>query len=112
MSHGRLDLVHYVYRSLSAWAMNARLFRRVIEHCGVGIAIGDEAFEVDVPLVAHVLRLKVPFVMIFDSVGTDAMTGRVHESVGAWALDALWSLDYFVYARGPHSADFIGEAEA
>ena len=31
MSHGRLDLVHYVYRSLPAWAMNARLFRRVVD---------------------------------------------------------------------------------
>ena len=111
MSHGRLDLVHYVYRSLPAWAMNARLFRRVVNHYGVDIAIGDEAFEVDVPLVAHVLHLKVPFVMIFDFVGTDAMTGRVHDRVGAWALNALWSLDRFVYARGAHSAIFIGELE-
>ena len=111
MSHGRLDLVHYVYRSRPAWAMNARLFRRVSDHYGVDIAIGDEAFEVSVPLVAHVLRLKVPFVMIFDFVGTDAMTGAVHDRVGAWLLNALWPLDRLVYARGPHSALFIGELE-
>ena len=111
MRHGRLDLVHYVYRSLPSWAMNARLFRRVVDQYGVDIAIGDEAFEVDVPLVAHVLHLKVPFVMIFDFVGTDAMTGKVHDRLGAWILNALWALDRFVYARDPHSAMFIGEPE-
>ena len=58
MSRGRLDLVHYVYRSLPAWATNARLFHRVVRRYGVDIAVGDEAFEVDVPLVAHVLPFK------------------------------------------------------
>ncbi len=111
MRDGRLDLVHYVYRSLPAWAMNARLFHRIINSYGVDIAIGDEAFEVDVPLVARVLRPKVPFVMIFDFVGTDAMTARMHDRIGAWVLNALWSLDRFVYAHGPHSAMFVGEVE-
>ena len=111
MSRGRLDLVHYVYRSLPAWATNARLFHRVVRRYGVDIAVGDEAFEVDVPLVAHVLHVDVPFVMIFDFVGTDAMTGRLHDRLGAWILNALWALDRFVYARGPHSALFIGEPE-
>lgn len=111
MSHGRLDLVHYVYRSLPAWATNARLFHRIIERYRVDIAVGDEAFEVDVPLVVHVLRLKVPFVMIFDFVGTDAMTNRMHDRVGAWILNALWSLDHLVYAHGLHSAMFVGELE-
>jgi hypothetical protein len=108
---GRLDLVWYVYRSLPAWAMNARLFRRVLQRRDIDIAIGNEAYEVDIPLVAHVLRLRVPFVMIFDFVGTDAMTGRVLDRTGAWLLNALWSLDRFVYGRGGHSAVFIGELE-
>jgi hypothetical protein len=108
---GRLDLVRYVYRSLPAWAMNARLFRRVVRRYDIDLAIGNEAYEVDVPLVAHVLRLKVPFVMIFDFVGTVAMTKSPLEGAGAWILNALWSLDGFVYGRGQHSALFIGELE-
>lgn len=111
MKQGRLDLVHYVYRSLPAWVMNARLFRRVVGKYAVDAAIGDEAFEVDVPLVAHLLRVRVPFVMIFDFVGTDAMTTRVHDRLGAWFLNALWALDRFVYTGHPHSAVFIGEVE-
>jgi UDP:flavonoid glycosyltransferase YjiC (YdhE family) len=57
------------------------------------------------------LRLPMPFVMIFDFVGTDAMTRRVPDRVGAWILNALWSLDGSVYDRGRHSAIFIGELE-
>jgi hypothetical protein len=108
---GRLDLVRYVYRSLPAWAMNACLFRRVVGRYDIDIAIGNEAYEVDIPLVAHMLRLQVPFVMIFDFVGTDAMTARVADRLGAWILNALWSLDRFVYTRAHHSAMFIGELE-
>ena len=109
--NGRLDLVWYVYRSLPAWAMNARLFRRVVRRYDIDIAIGNEAYEVDIPLVAHALRLQVPFVMIFDFVGTDAMTTRVPDRAGAWILNALWSLDRSVYGRRRHSALFVGELE-
>ena len=109
--NGSLDLVRYVYRSLPAWAVNARLFRRVVRRYHIDIAIGNEAYEVDMPLVAHILRLPMPFVMIFDFVGTDAMTMRVRDRVGAWILNALWSLDRFVYGHGRHSAMFIGELE-
>ena len=111
LRNGRLDLVWYVYRSLPAWAMNARLFRRAVRRHDINIAIGNEAYEVDIPLVAHLLRLPVPFVMIFDFVGTDAMTTGVPDRVGAWMLNALWSLDRFVYGGGRHSALFIGELE-
>lgn len=111
LRNGRLDLVWYVYRSLPAWAMNARLFRRVVRRHDIDIAIGNEAYEVDIPLVAHLLRVPVPFVMIFDFVGTDAMRMKVPDRVGAWILNALWSLDRLVYGRGRHSAMFIGELE-
>jgi len=111
MRHGQLDLVRYVYRSLPAWAMNALLFRRVVGRYAVDVTVGDEAFEVSVPLVAHLLRLRTPFVMIFDFVGTDAMTHGVLDRAGAWFLNALWSLDRYTFTGRPHSALFIGELE-
>lgn len=101
---GRLDLVRYVYRSLPAWAMNACLFRRIIRSHDIDIAIGDEAYEVDIPLVMHALRLPVPFVMILDFVGTDPMTTKAVDRAGAWLLNALWSLDGRVYGGARHPA--------
>ncbi len=109
--NGGLDLVHYVYRSLPAWTANALLFREIVVRHAVDIAVGDEAYEVDIPLIMRVLRLPVPFVMIFDFVATDAMTTKPADRVGAWLLNALWSLDGGVYGGGRHSAVFIGEPD-
>jgi hypothetical protein len=108
---GRLDLVRYVYRSLPSWVVNARLFRAAVESCDVDIAVGDEAWEVDIPLALRALRLPVPFVMIFDFVGCDVVVPDLLDRFGAYGLNALWALDAFVYDGGRHSAIFIGEPE-
>ena len=106
---GRLNLVAYVYRSLPSWMVNARLFKAVLESRAIDVAIGNEAYEVDIPLILRILRLRVPFVMIFDFVATDPMTPNLPERFGAWCLNALWSLDGGIYDGDPHSAIFIGE---
>jgi len=108
---GRLDLVHYAYRSLPAWAANALLFRDIMKSLDVAIAIGNEAYEVDIPLIMHVLRLPAPFVMIFDFVAMDAMTAKAVDRVGAWLLNVVWSLDRWVYGAARHSAIFVGEPD-
>ena len=113
---GRLNLVRYVYRSLPSWARNTLLFRAAVHTYGIDITVGNEAWEVDIPLVAGVLRLPVPFVMIFDFVGCDTMTPSLLDSVGAYGLNALWALDGRIYHdRGGdghgHSALFIGEPD-
>jgi hypothetical protein len=108
--NGQLDLVRYVYRSLPAWAANALLFQRIVTAHQVDIAVGNEAYEVDIPLVMGVLRPAIPFVMIFDFVATDAMSQNVFDRAGAWLLNALWALDGRVYGGPRNSAIFIGEA--
>ncbi len=108
--NGQLDLVRYVYRSLPAWAANALLFQRIVTAHQVDIAVGNEAYEVDIPLIMGLLRPVVRFVMIFDFVATDAMSRNVFDRVGAWFLNALWSQDGRVYGGPRHSAMFIGEA--
>lgn len=108
---GQLNLVRYVYRSLPSWAVNTRLIMGAVDSCAIDVVVGNEAWEVDIPLVMHVLPLRTPFVMIFDFVGCDAMTDSLVDRVGAYGLNALWSLDAFVYHGRRHSALFIGEPE-
>jgi hypothetical protein len=86
-----------------------RLFRSALKSYGIDIAVGNEAWEVDVPLVMGILRLRVPFVMIFDFVGVDTMTPNLLDRAGAYLLNATWTLDRRVYNGRPHSAIFIGE---
>jgi hypothetical protein len=108
---GELNLVRYVYRSLPSWAANMRLFAAALRTGQADVAVGDEAWEVDIPLVLRVLRLPVPFVMIFDFVGCDATVPNPLDHLGAYGLNALWALDGTVYDGGRHSAVYIGEPE-
>lgn len=107
---GGLDLVRYVYRSLPAWAANARLFRGIMRSQEVDIAVGNEAYEIDVPLILGLLSLPAPFVMMFDFIATEAMSANPVDRVGAWLLNLLWALDRRVYDGSRNSAVFIGEA--
>lgn len=107
--HGQLNLVRYVYRSFPSWVVNARLFNGVVKSYEIDIAIGNEAYEVDIPLILRILRMHVPFVMIFDFVGTDATTLNPLDHLGAYFLNAMWAMDGTVYDGAPHSAIFIGE---
>lgn len=108
---GQLDLITYIYRSLPAWAYNARLFRHVIEDYGVDLVIGDETWEIVIPLNLHLLHPRVPFVMLFDFVGTEAVTSRAFDRVRSYLLNAVWSRDAKAFAGGPYSEVFIGEIE-
>jgi UDP-N-acetylglucosamine:LPS N-acetylglucosamine transferase len=109
--NGQLNLVRYVYRSLPSWFLNARLFSGVVKSYDIDIAIGNEAYEVDIPLVLRILHMRVPFVMIFDFVGSNATTSNLFDHLGAYILNAMWALDGRVYDGKPHSAIFIGEPD-
>lgn len=99
--NGQLNLVRYVYRSLPSWVANARLFSRVVRDEEINLAIGNEAYEVDIPLVLRILCLRVPFVMTFDFVGSDATTSNPFDLLGAYILNARWALDRWVYDGAP-----------
>jgi UDP-N-acetylglucosamine:LPS N-acetylglucosamine transferase len=109
--NGQLNLVRYVYRSLPSWAANARLFRKILDSHEINVAVGNEVYEVQVGLTLRLLRVRVPFVMIFDFVGTDATTANPLDQLGSWALNAIWAGDGRVFQGNPHSAIFIGELE-
>jgi len=109
--NGQLNLVRYVYRSMPSWLRNASLFRKIIRTHKIDLVVGNEAYEIDIPLVMGVLHLDIPFVMIFDFVGTDPTTGNIFDHIGSFILNATWACDNRIYGKGIHSAIFIGEAD-
>jgi Glycosyltransferase family 28 C-terminal domain len=111
MRGGNLNLVRYVYRSLPALWTNRGIVKAAVATHDVDIVVGDEAWEIGVPLVAHALRLPVPFVLLTDFVGLDVMGSNPVDQLGAWGLNALWSFDGAVYNGRPHSAVFVAEIE-
>ncbi len=109
--NGELNLVRYVYRSFPSWARNAILFRKIIKKYDIDLIIGNEAYEIDIPLVMGILKIPVPFVMIFDFVGTDPTNSNILDRSGSFILNAMWACDSRIYGSGKHSAIFIGEAD-
>lgn len=109
--NGQLNLVRYVYSSFPAWVSNAILFRKILRKYNIDIVIGNEAYEIDVPLVMGILHISVPFVMIFDFIGTDPTTVNIFDRIGSFLLNSLWACDSRIYGSSKHSAIFIGEAE-
>jgi hypothetical protein len=111
MRNGQLDLVRYVYRSFPSWAHNMALIKGVVRRYGVDLVVGNEAWEVDVPLILRLLRMPVPFVLITDFVGIDVVGSNLVDRLAAYPLNVLWSFDRTVYVGGKHSAIFIGELD-
>jgi UDP-N-acetylglucosamine:LPS N-acetylglucosamine transferase len=109
--NGQLNLTRYVYSSFPAWAANMRLIRSALKAHAIDLAVGNEAWEVDVPLTLGILRLDIPFVMITDFLGVDAVTSNGLERLGAYLLNVMWTQDKRIYRDGPHSAIFIGEVD-
>lgn len=109
--NGQLNLVRYVYRSFPSWISNANLFRKVIRKYNIDLVVGNEAYEIDIPLVMGILHISVPFVMIFDFIGTDPTTDNIVDKIGSCLLNTMWACDSRIYGRGKHSAIFIGEAD-
>ncbi len=108
---GQLNLVRYVYRSLPSWAKNARLLSKILDAHEIDVAVGNEVYEAHIGLILRLLRIQVPFIMIFDFVATDAMTRSPLDRIGAWLLNVIWAADSRVYRGSPHAALFIGEHE-
>ena len=107
----RIHLVQYIYRSFPSWAHNMALVKGAIERYGIQLVVGNEAWEIDVPLIMRALRMPVPFVLITDFVGIDALGPSLFDRVAAYPLNLLWSFDRTVYTGGKHSAIFIGEPD-
>jgi len=108
---GRLDLVRYAYRSLPSWSRNVSIVRHAIERYGVDLVVGDETWELFIPINLRVLHLRVPFVMIVDFVGVESLGGSVADVFGAYVLNRIWSLDAPAFKRAGYAEIFIGDPE-
>ena len=96
-----LNLVGYVTHAARQWARVARTILRLIDEHEYEFVVGDETYE---PTIAFALRLAlktVPFAIIYDFVGVDAMSGNPFERAAVYALNYLWVED--VAGRRPPS---------
>ena len=107
-----LSLQMYTFKSLGNWLFkNTNVVKKVLKVSDFDLIIGDEAYELDMALVLHMLKLKIPFVMIYDFLGMDAMSKNPFIYIVGFVINRLWSLDYKTFTKDKNLALFVGETE-
>lgn len=110
-SDGALRLLDYAFRARREWLANALLVRRLLDREVFDVVVGDETYELVVAQIAHLLRMSVPFVMLYDFLGLDAMTRRWSERLGVYLWNLVWSRDRHLLTRDKNRGVFIGEPD-
>lgn len=107
----QLSLLMYSFKSLGKWLQNANVVKKILKQNDFDLIIGDETYELLVPLVLKTLKLDIPFVIIYDFLGLDAMSKNPLEHIIGFFMNWLWSLDYKIFSKDNNLALFVGEPE-
>ena len=94
-----------------SWLRDADLVRKITDKSHYDLIVGDETYEIPVATIIGRLKLRTPFVMIYDFLGMDSMSRNPLQAVGAFFWNRIWSLDHRVFDREDNLALFVGEPE-
>ncbi len=108
---GKLNLFKYAFKALRAWLYNAGLVKKIIQREHFDLIIGDETYEIIVATVLKRLKIHIPFLMIYDFLGLDAMSRNPLEKIGVFFWNRIWSLDRKIFNNKHNLAVFVGELE-
>lgn len=94
-SHGfKLNLFRYATAFRRQWQHNIDLVARVTAKDKYDLLIGDETYDLVTAFRERPSLKKTPFVMIYDFVGFDAMTGNPMERLGVYLMNRMWASGY------------------
>jgi UDP-N-acetylglucosamine:LPS N-acetylglucosamine transferase len=107
----KLNLVDYVFRSRNGWVRNVKLIHQAINSGHFDLVIGNETYEIVIALVFRLIRIDIPFVIIYDFLGLEASSRRISVKIGRYILNLVWSLDRSFLRESNRLALYIGEPE-
>jgi len=106
-----LNLLKYLTKALKAWFHNAAVVKQILNNEQYDLIIGDETYEIVVAIIFKRMKIKIPFIMLYDFFGLDAMTRNPFEIISMLVWNRLWSLDYTIFRHEKNAALFIGEID-
>lgn len=107
----RTNLVKWIMQMRKDWASNAAVVAEIMKKEQFDMVIGDETYELLIAIVGNGGFKKFPFVMIYDIVGLDSVSGSPLDAVSAYMVNRLWVK---ALKAGKAVADlslFIGQVE-
>lgn len=107
-----MNVLKYASKTRREWVRNIKTFRQIISKEKFDIVIGDETYEIGIGLSLRLIRLEVPFVMIYDFFGLDSMTGNPIEKLVVYMWNLIWAkTDRKLLSGQKNLALFAGEPE-
>jgi predicted glycosyltransferase len=85
-----LNIVWYVAHAAGAWLRAARTVLQAVEKHGYDLVVGDETYELAIAFTLRPALKKVPFTIIYDFLGLDAMTRNPVEGLMVHEVNRLW----------------------
>lgn len=101
----------YAFKVLWKWFQNASVVKKILKGNNFDLIIGDETYEIIVAMVFNLLKLDIPFVIIYDFLGLDTKSKNPFEYIIGFFFNWIWSLDYKLFKNGKNLALFVGESE-
>ncbi|MGB2861830.1 MAG: glycosyltransferase, partial [Sedimentisphaerales bacterium] len=107
-----MNVLKYASKTRREWAHNVKIFRKIIRKEKFDVVIGDETYEIGIGLSLKLVRLEVPFVMIYDFFGLDSVTENPIEKLGVYTWNWIWAkTDRKLLSDQKNLALFAGEPE-
>lgn len=107
-----MNVLKYASNTRREWAHNVKIFKQIISKEQFDVVIGDETYEIGVGLLMKLVRLEVPFVMIYDFLGLDSVTKNPIEKLGVYTWNLIWAkTDRKLLSDQKNLVLFAGEPE-
>ncbi len=107
----KLNLNKFLINIRDDWKHNVDVFKKVINGQSFDLVIGDETYEIMIALKRNPSLKTMPFVMIYDFVGTGAMTKSLMDQFSAYYWNRFWSKDFHKPSPFVDIRIFLGELE-
>ena len=107
----RLSVLKYVFNARRAWVQNVNAFRKATGRQRFDLVIADEAYEIVMAVEGKHVRLRAPFVMIYDFFGNDSVTKNPVEKLVSYMLNLSWARTHKLLSHKRNLGLFVGEAE-
>ena len=107
----KLNIVKLLSDIRDAWKHNVELFMKVTEKNSFDLVIGDETYEINVALKRKPELKTMPFVIIYDFIGSYSMTKSPMDIFGAYYWNYFWSKDFHKESPFVDIRLFVGELE-
>ena len=106
-----MSTLKYALNESKILRRNIKIYKQIFKRENFDLVISDEAYDLITALAMKLVRLKAPFVMIYDFLGMDSVTKNPFEKLLSNISNQLWKKWDKLFSNPKNLALFVGELE-